>query len=530
MEFEVTLKNYRCFPDSRPAKLNLRNGFTALVGVNNSGKSSLLKFFYEFRPLFRTLSNPTDGDFQNLVRGGITSAQFPPTVLDHTEVFCDRNGRDLQIELVVPCIAGPSEASSAAAPKKLTLTLGRGTRAFSLDLGTEYVKEERNSLHFDGTCLMQKQKVIADFTGYLEAARLLAETLYIGPFRNAINLGANQQYFDIQVGQAFIASWRHLKTGNVKTFNEDAFRLTQDIKRIFDFETLEINASLDDSTIQVILNGKSYKLSELGSGLTQFILVFANAAVKRPSYILLDEPELNLHPSLQLDFLTTLGSYASEGIVFGTHNIGLARASAERIYAVQKISEGESRITDFEGIRSLPEFLGELGYSGYRELGFDSVLLVEGATEVKTIQQLLRMYKKDHRTVLIPLGGSQMINRDREVELQEIKRISQNVVALIDSERTCSDDPLKGARQDFADSCRKAGIRCHVLERRAIENYLTHDAVVKVKGEKYRALAPYERLSDACPSWSKTENWRIAREMTPTDMEHTDLGEFLAGI
>lgn len=44
-EVDLVLKNYRCFPSSCPARFSVRSGFTAFVGVNNSGKSSLLKFF-----------------------------------------------------------------------------------------------------------------------------------------------------------------------------------------------------------------------------------------------------------------------------------------------------------------------------------------------------------------------------------------------------------------------------------------------------------------------------------------------------
>jgi hypothetical protein len=62
-------------------------------------------------------------------------------------------------------------------------------------------------------------------------------------------------------------------------------------------------------------------------------------------------------------------------------------------------------VQELESMSGLSEFLGELNFSGYRELGFDKVLLVEGPKEVKTIQQLLRKYKKDHKIVLLPLGG-----------------------------------------------------------------------------------------------------------------------------
>ena len=50
--FQLTPKNYRCFADSDPLRLDLGNDFTALVGPNNSGKSSALRLFHELRPVF----------------------------------------------------------------------------------------------------------------------------------------------------------------------------------------------------------------------------------------------------------------------------------------------------------------------------------------------------------------------------------------------------------------------------------------------------------------------------------------------
>jgi len=327
-----------------------------------------------------------------------------------------------------------------------------------------------------------------------------------------------------------IQRWREVKTGNSNRLSEDALRLENDIKRIFDFESVQINSALDGRTLQLSIDGKIYRLHELGSGLTQFFLVLANAIAKRPSYILIDEPELNLHPSLQSDFVTTLASHAREGIVFGTHSFGLARSIAERIYALRRIKQGETQMSDFEGMDSLSEFLGELSFSGFRELGFDKVLLVDGPNEVRAIQQFLRMYKKDHKIVLLPLGGSAMINGQREPELLEIKRICEGISAVIDSERSNAGGPPAENVQAFEQVCGKAGVKCHVLKRRAIENYLTQNAITTIKGDSYHALGEYEKFSDVHPSWSKSENWRIAREMSLSDIETTDLGEFLKAL
>ncbi len=183
---------------------------------------------------------------------------------------------------------------------------------------------------------------------------------------------------------------------------------------------------------------------------------------------------------------------------------------------------------EYEATPNLAEFVGSLSFSSYQELGFEKILLVEGVTDVKIIQQFLRQYHKEHEIVLLPLGGNSLIDPKREVELQEIKRISPKVSALIDSERSSQDESLGTKRQRFVAMCEKAKIKCKVLERRAMENYFSDRAVKKVKNSNaYRSLDPFESLTDVSPGWSKEENWRIAREMTLEELDSTDLGEFL---
>jgi AAA ATPase domain len=55
MDVEVTVSNYRCFSD-KPVRFALKKGLQAFVGVNNSGKSCLLRLFYELRNVFTALS------------------------------------------------------------------------------------------------------------------------------------------------------------------------------------------------------------------------------------------------------------------------------------------------------------------------------------------------------------------------------------------------------------------------------------------------------------------------------------------
>ncbi|MCH9044968.1 MAG: AAA family ATPase, partial [SAR324 cluster bacterium] len=323
MQIEVTIKNYRCFPYDRPAQFTIGDGLTAFLGVNNSGKSSLLKFFYEFRSMFQSLSEP--GGALLFALRGIPQAFGPASsVRDIAELFCNSNSRDLEIVLKF----SPNQAAEKSAlvvPTTTTISIPRSSNTFTATI--EPINEDIrwNSVKIDGTNmnLVLARKPIAHISHIFYGFKFLANTMYIASFRNAINFGAAPGYYDIDVGQAFISKWDQYKSGLIIRDINAAIKLTEDIKRIFDFTSLEINATQDNRTLQIIINGKSYTLPELGSGIAQFIQVLASAAMRSPSYILIDEPELNLHAQLQLDFLTTLASYATEGTLFCTHSIGL---------------------------------------------------------------------------------------------------------------------------------------------------------------------------------------------------------------
>lgn len=60
MECIIKLSDYRCFDAAKPATIVLRPGRQAFVGVNNAGKSALLRMIYELRPLWQLCSNAPD--------------------------------------------------------------------------------------------------------------------------------------------------------------------------------------------------------------------------------------------------------------------------------------------------------------------------------------------------------------------------------------------------------------------------------------------------------------------------------------
>jgi ABC-type branched-subunit amino acid transport system ATPase component len=346
VRLRIQLKKYRTFPIDQPAEFTIGHGFTGIVGPNNAGKSTLLRFFYESRHYWERLSSANGNLLVALTQeAGDSSARFNG-VYDQVEVFSNLNALGIEIRLTLEHdYEQPADTPLGnrylTIPTQLIVNIDRSGN-WKLRIADPGDVVQSEDLAWSGTILAQGGTPIFEFEPWFEVFRALASALYIGAFRNALNAGASS-YYDVSVGTAFIQDWNNFRSGPGKAQNVAALQLTNEIKRIFGLDELDIVASADDSTLQLVIDGQPYRLDEVGGGLTHFVLVLAYVATRRPAIILFDEPELNLHPSLQLDFLTTVGSYASIGVLFASHSLGLARAAGGEVYTVRRIQPRSKR-------------------------------------------------------------------------------------------------------------------------------------------------------------------------------------------
>ena len=131
---DITIKNYRCFSDTIPASIEIGPGFTSFVGPNNAGKSSVLRFFYEMRQLFRSLAAADNNTAAAALSGVARAFSYPPQILEPDEVFSKFNDRDITIVFEIKDDHMPVEVSAPVPPvaKKLTVTIPRGTNTYRL--------------------------------------------------------------------------------------------------------------------------------------------------------------------------------------------------------------------------------------------------------------------------------------------------------------------------------------------------------------------------------------------------------------
>ena len=522
MKIDLVIKNYRRFGEASPARLTVGDGMVALVGANNSGKSSLLKMVYELRDAFRLFGSDYSSNMWRIVlQGGNIQFSWPREIVDKLEAFSRTTVNPLSVDVTI---------DSTTPPTRFQLIVGRktdgGYGVASLNL-PEFPYDSSRVEPIKGKewdFLLGSQDTFS-VEELAKACKVLAEAVYIPAFRNTVNTGAGT-FYDVAVGSGFVGAWRQFQAGDSNTTKRAISKVQEELRRLFGYENLRVRDSADASKMLVDVNGEPFQLNELGAGFSHFLLTLGSIAIKSPSIVFIDEPELGLHPSLQIEFLKTVASFSRFGVVFATHNYGLARTMGERIYLIHA-NGPVSEVILHEEFPDLSVFLGELGFSAYRDLGYDQILLVEGSTELKTIQAFLRKLGKDGRVVMVPLHGRQLITGDRDAQLQELKRLAPKVTAIIDSELESPTALLEPNRQAFVEACKKADINVKVLERRAMENYFTENAIQTAFNGQYHALGPYEKLTGM---WNKNDNWRIAESMSKAELEATDLGKYLASL
>ena len=130
--WRLTGTNYRSF-GSEPFVLEIQGDIVAILGANNTGKSSLLRFFYEFRALFANLGNLTQHNALVLDPGGRIGWSLPPTIQDHRQMFSNSNRRDISIRFEVIRFEKYGVAREA---DKIDVSVRRGDASASISAPT----------------------------------------------------------------------------------------------------------------------------------------------------------------------------------------------------------------------------------------------------------------------------------------------------------------------------------------------------------------------------------------------------------
>lgn len=265
-------------------------------------------------------------------------------------------------------------------------------------------------------------------------------------------------------------------------------------------------------------NGDWQEASDCGLGLQDLLVLLYFILVDGFALVCIEEPESHLHPDLQRRLLRFMTSRQDRQYVLSTHsNVFLDGTFVDKVFFTQ--CDSEVTVSEATGRASI---LTDLGYSVVDNLLSDLIVLVEGPTDVSLLSEFLRMKRVADRFVVRfwPLGGDIMDRLDLEV-LGGYKTL-----ALIDN-----DPGSRRIRNRFKKRCQELNIHVTQLSRYAIENYLTLDAIrAEFPGkvpDSLRRLSHSKKVEDQLGFNIKKASHRIARRMDLSDLQGTDLMDFL---
>lgn len=257
------------------------------------------------------------------------------------------------------------------------------------------------------------------------------------------------------------AKYRELLSKHPKTFEEEFYgqpnvlALTQSLREIgYDWKLVEISAQKNEYDIQLSKQGSTFRAGAASSGEKELLTyLFAIYALNvRDSLVVIDEPELHLHPRWQVTLLNLferLADSTGNQFVMATHSPAfISPASIQYVSRVYSADQA-SRIVRLDS-SALPErkhlFNIVNSFNNERIFFTDKVILVEGISDRIFFEAVLRKFKpKDEfgqPYEVVSVGGKFFF--ERYASLLDASKVKWCIVADRDYASDVGDADVKG--------------------------------------------------------------------------------------
>lgn len=249
-------------------------------------------------------------------------------------------------------------------------------------------------------------------------------------------------------------------------------------------------------------------LAECGTGVGQILSILYVVMKSSGNVIAIDEPNSFLHPRAAKALIRILREDQSNQYIISTHSPEIIVSSdPDRFFSLQFADEKTS-VTEVarSDLASIKQVLSEVGAQLSDVFGADSVLWVEGPTEVQCFPLLLEAVGRalDSGLTIAPLRNTGDLESRHGAIVADIYRNLSSAHTILPTTVAVSLDGDKRDLKDKENLERAFGSVPHFLNRRCYENYLIHpEAICAVlnETESFKA-APIgkEKIDD----WIKT--------------------------
>jgi energy-coupling factor transporter ATP-binding protein EcfA2 len=444
---QVVLENFKSFGNFT---VDLRD-FDVLVGVNNSGKSTILQAIYVAHHFLKECCKfkRTANRFDFVPRAFREFPFFPvpkPSALW-------KDNRTFQTPLRI----GITYADGSHFTFQVTLQFGAFTVRISEsppNVTTDYIRE----------LLAHAPAFVPGFAG-----AVVREPFYTGRRRDS--LMAEGHYGEILRNLLLV-----IRERDQARFN----RLVDVLASHFDISMLRIlfDPESDDYIRADYSEGRPrHDLVSGGSGFLQLVQILAYIYQGAPSTVLLDEPDAHLHPSMQqrlINLLRELSLTEDLQIVMATHSKEIINnVSPDVITSVSNAEERGVRLSTYDDVIAVLKDVGSVdNVDAATLLRSKRAVFVEG-DEDKLLAVFARTlgipaFAGPKLTVVISLKGAQNVSRVSEIQTFENMLGTQLKSFLVRDRDYMPEDTATA----FLEEAQNRHVAAHIWYRTMIENYL----------------------------------------------------------
>lgn len=255
--------------------------------------------------------------------------------------------------------------------------------------------------------------------------------------------------------------------------------------------------SEEEILVNVGNSNEWFSIKTLSDGLFNLlVLLIQIASCKKGDILVIDEPELHLHPGSAKRLRDILFKMKSEiQIICVTHSpIFLDPSFVDTIILNQNVNGSiEPKILTSEEVDMA---LSDLGSSGIDLLLYDVIIWVEGPSDVIYLRNWVNLVAKDLGIKLssqigfLAYGGDSVKN----LNISEVKKINRKSIFVVDSDKESENAASSQKSIDLQKECNNHDTYCWITYKREIENYIPVNLLKSELciGEEISSISDYD--------------------------------------
>lgn len=299
------------------------------------------------------------------------------------------------------------------------------------------------------------------------------------------------------------------------------------VRTVLDDPSASLNIPFDFSTIQVETPSRVLPLSSLGSGVEQVIVLASAATIASNALVCLEEPETNLHPLLQKKLIRYLATQTTNQYVVATHSPHILDSGRTTSHHVRLTRRG-SEVRPARRPEELVRICNELGYSPSDLLQANCVIWVEGPADRIYIRHWLSLVDNtleegiDYEIMFY--GGRLLahlaVSQEVFSEFISLRRLNRWSSVVIDSDKTSSRSHLNKTKKRILNEFETDGsntgfawvTRCYTIENYLPETILRESVRAVHPKVSIKNYGQWDNPLEVGPSTSPINKVNVANE------------------